>query len=213
MHGSRGLYAIVDPAFCRGRDPRAVAAAILAGGCAVLQLRAKSLDDASLASLAHALARQCADAGVPFVVNDRPDLALRVGAAGVHLGQGDMPVEQARALVGETLAIGLSTHGLGQAGEAQARGADLIGFGPVFATASKPDAEPVVGLDRLRAACSAVAIPLVAIGGVTLENVTQVAAAGAPMAAAISALCAADDPSAVARAMHAVLSTAAVIAH
>ena len=94
--GRRGLYAILDPDFCRGRDPFAVAEAILEGGCAVLQLRAKRGADDDWIALAHALQARCARADVPFVVNDRVELALRTGAAGLHLGQTDMPIEQAR---------------------------------------------------------------------------------------------------------------------
>jgi thiamine-phosphate pyrophosphorylase len=201
----RGLYAIVDPAFCRGRDPRWVAAAILDGGCGALQLRAKHTAPAELESLARELRALCHARGVPFVVNDWVELALRVGADGVHLGQTDMPIEAARALGGNALAIGLSTHDLEQARAAAACGADLIGFGPVFATASKLDPEPVTGVPALRAAREAVAIPVVAIGGVTPENAADVASAGAAMAAAISALGMADDPRAVAYSMHAAL--------
>jgi thiamine-phosphate pyrophosphorylase len=141
---------------------------------------------------------------VAFVVNDHPALALRVGADGVHLGQDDMPIEAARALCGSRLAIGLSTHDLAQARDAATRGADLIGFGPVFATASKHNPDPVVGLDGVRAACAAVSIPVVAIGGITVANVADVARAGAAMAAAIGALCGAEHPEAAAARMHGV---------
>ena len=205
IQGRRGLYAIVDPDFCRGRDPFAVAEAILEGGCAVLQLRAKRGTDDDWVALAHALQARCARSEVPFVVNDRVELALRAGAAGLHLGQTDMPIEQARELFGPAVAIGVSTHDLQQARDAAARGADLIGFGPVFATASKADASPVVGLSGLRAACAAVAIPVVAIGGVDEQNAHAVAATAAPMGAAISAICGAADPAAVAARLHAAL--------
>jgi thiamine-phosphate pyrophosphorylase len=198
----RGLYAIVDPALCRGRPPLLVADAILAGGCAVLQLRAKELPQTELEPLAHALAERCRAADVPFVVNDSPELARAVGAAGVHLGQTDMAIASARAIVGDASVIGVSTHDLAQAHAAEAGGADLIGFGPVFATTSKRDPDPVVGLSGLRAACAAVRVPVVAIGGVTLSNAAAVAAEGASLGAAIAALCQAEDPAAAARAMH-----------
>jgi thiamine-phosphate pyrophosphorylase len=199
----RGLYAIVDPELCLGRDPLAIAERILRGGCAVLQLRSKRIGADALEPLATQLRALCRAREVAFVVNDHPELALRVGADGVHLGQTDMPVEQARALCGARLAIGISTHDLGQAREAQARGADLIGFGPVFATASKRDPDPVVGLHGLRAACAEVSIPVVAIGGITTVNAGEVARAGAAMAAAIGALCAAADPETAAAQLHA----------
>jgi thiamine-phosphate pyrophosphorylase len=199
----RGLYAIVDPELCRGRAPLAVAEAILNGGCAVLQLRAKHMADAELEALARRILQACRAHDVPFVVNDRPELALRIGAAGVHLGQGDMPIAQARALLGNALAIGLSTHDLAQARHAQAAGADLIGFGPIFATTSKRDPDPVVGVHGLREVCSAVTLPVVAIGGIHEHNAVEVAAAGARMAAAIGALCGVESPQAAAATLHA----------
>jgi thiamine-phosphate diphosphorylase len=198
----RGLYAILDPAACRGRDALAVAEAILAGGCAVLQLRDKRRSPAELTALAVALHARCRDAGVPFVINDHIQLAVSTHAEGLHLGQSDPSIEHARALVQPGTIVGLSTHTLAQALDAQARAADLIGFGPIFETRSKEQADPVTGLDALRATLRAVRIPVVAIGGITRENVARVADTGVAMAAAISALCAADDPEAAARAMH-----------
>lgn len=201
----RGLYAIVDPERCRSLDPLAVAEQILIGGCAVLQLRAKRLSDAELETLAGQIGALCRARGVPFVVNDRPQIAVRTGADGIHLGQRDLPIEQARALCGDRLAIGVSTHDLAQAHDAARRGADLIGFGPVFATASKRDPDPVVGVHGLREVCTAVSIPVVAIGGISLANAAEVAGTGVPLAAAIAALCGADDPCEAARRLHAVL--------
>ena len=200
----RGLYAIVDPELCRGRQPLAIAEQILSGGCAVLQLRSKRIDPAALEPLARDLRALCLSRGVPFVINDHVALALRVGADGVHLGQGDLPIEQARMLA-PGLAIGLSTHSAEQARDAQARGADLIGFGPIFATASKRDPDPVVGLDQLHAVCAEARIPVVAIGGITAANARDVARTGAAMGAAISALCAADAPAEAAAQMQALL--------
>jgi thiamine-phosphate pyrophosphorylase len=199
----RGLYAIVDPAFCRGRDPLAIAEAVLEAGCAVLQLRAKHAIEAELETLARQMLSLCRSAQVPLVINDRPELARRIGAAGVHLGQTDMPLEAARLLLGSEVAIGISTHDLRQARDAQARGADLIGYGPVFATRTKDVRDPVVGVEGLREICQTLTIPVVAIGGITPENVALVARSGAAMAAAIGAICGADDPRAAAQRMHA----------
>lgn len=199
---ARGLYAIVDPELCLGRDPLAVAEAILAGGCGVLQLRAKRLPPDELERLATRLLQACHARAVPLVINDHWTLAQQLGADGIHLGQSDVALEQARARLGPAFAIGLSTHDLRQALAAQARGADVIGFGPVFATRSKLDPDPVVGLDGLREVCGRVSIPVVAIGGITLENVERVAACGPALVAAIGALCGARDPEQAARAMH-----------
>jgi thiamine-phosphate pyrophosphorylase len=199
----RGLYAIVDPSACLGRPPLAVAEAILAGGCGVLQLRDKQRAPAELEPLARALHARCRDAGVPFVINDHVELAARIHADGLHLGQSDEPIAQARAAVAPGTAIGLSTHTLAQALAAEAAGADLIGFGPLFATRSKRDPDPTTGIEGLRAVLSVVRVPVVAIGGITRENIAAVADTGVAMAAAIAALCCAEDPEAAARAMHA----------
>lgn len=197
----KGLYAIIDPEHCRGRDPLAVAEAVLTGGCAALQLRAKQLPDRDRLSLARALAARCRAAQIPFWLNDRIDLALLCDADGVHLGQDDIPLSDARRLW-PTRMLGLSTHDLAQAQAAVAQGADAIGFGPVFATMSKKNPDPCVGLDGLRAVCQAVPIPVIGIGGIDARAAGDVAAAGAAYAAAISAICAADDPCAAARALH-----------
>jgi thiamine-phosphate pyrophosphorylase len=206
----RGLYAIVDPAACRdlspGLGPIHVARAVLRGGCAALQLRDKTSTDAEFTKLGAELAKLCREAGVPFIVNDRIWLAAELHAYGVHVGQTDAPLEEVRQLLGPACSIGLSTNTLAQALDAQRRGADVIGVGPVFATTTKLDTEPVVGLSGLAEVCAAVTIPVIAIGGVTLERAEAIARSGAQMAAAISALCAAPDPEQAARALHAKLS-------
>ena len=195
----RGFYAIIDPEHCAGRDPIEVAGEIVEGGCAVLQLRDKRGDDAATLSLARVL-REVTKDRVPFVVNDRVDLALLCDADGVHLGQDDMSIEDARKLVG-TLCIGISTHDRAQAIAAAAAGADLIGFGPVFATATKENPDPVVGLSLLSEVASAVEIPVVAIGGVDVNRSASAYAAGATLCAAISAVTRAESPREAARAM------------
>lgn len=195
----KGFYAIVDPARCAGRDPRDVCAAVLAGGPAVLQLRAKELADGAYLELAWALRGMCAKAGIPFVVNDRADVAALVDADGLHLGQDDLPLAMARKVFGGT--IGLSTHTPAQLRAALEAGADLVAFGPVYPTGSKENPDPVVGLEGLRAARALAAeVPLVAIGGIDAARAPSVFAAGADLVAAISAVCAADDPTAATRA-------------
>jgi thiamine-phosphate pyrophosphorylase len=202
----RGLYAILDPQACLGRDPLGVASAILRGGCAALQLRAKALEDAAFVTLGTELHTLCRRAGVPFVINDRVWLWPELGAEGVHVGQGDRPIEEVRGLVGPGTLIGVSTHSREQAREAVARGADMIGFGPVFATRSKDNPSPVVGLEALAEVCAVASVPVVAIGGISEANVQLVANAGAPLTAAIAAVCGADDPESAARALHRVLT-------
>lgn len=198
----RGLYAIIDVEACGARAPVDVARAVLDGGCAVMQLRAKRANAMETRTLARDLAALCRTRAVPFVLNDHVALAAELGADGVHLGQGDMPLSQARALA-PGLCIGLSTHSLAQAVAAERHGADLIGFGPVFATASKDDPDPIVGVSGLREVVGAVGVPVVAIGGIDLVNLDYVVATGASLVASIGAICKADDPTAAARALHA----------
>jgi len=197
-----GLYAIVDPAACDGRDPEVVTDAILRGGCALLQLRHKQGPDAPHLALARRLAARCRAASVPFVINDRADLAALTGAW-LHLGQDDLPVAEARRLL--STPIGRSTHDEAQARAAVADGADLIAFGPVFDTTGKSAPDPVVGLERLAAVCAGSPLPVVAIGGLDPERAAAVAKAGARWGAAIGAVCRAPDPEQAARAMHAAL--------
>jgi thiamine-phosphate pyrophosphorylase len=195
------LYAIVDP-LDTGRDPVELAAAFLAGGALLLQLRLK----ASSARETHAVARRIADlaraAGAVFLVNDRPDVARAVGADGVHLGQEDLPVPAARRVLGAGHTIGVSAHDLDEARAAEAAGADYVGVGPVYATTSKAAALAPRGVELVRAVRAAVRCPIVAIGGITPETAPAVRAAGADAVAMIGALVRADDPrTAVVRAL------------
>lgn len=198
----RGLYAIVDVEACGARAPGDVARAILAGGCAVLQLRSKRAEAATTRALAEELYGLCTKARVPFVLNDDVELAAELGAQGVHLGQTDMPLSRARTIAPHAC-IGLSTHSLAQARAAEQLGADLIGFGPVFGTTSKENPDPVVGPSALRELLRVVSVPVVAIGGIDLININQVTASGVPLVACIGALCEASDPRAAAAALHA----------
>lgn len=202
---ARGLYAIVDPEACRGRDPLEVSDAILAGGCAALQLRAKRMPDGELLRLARAMAARAAERGVLFVVDDRVDLALLCGADGVHVGQLDLGLADVRALAPQ-LSVGLSTHD--QAQVEAGGGADYLGFGPVFATRSKENPDPVVGLEGLARAVAGSPLPMVAIGGVDLARAPRVRETGVAMGAVISAICGADDPRAAAAALHVALGGA-----
>jgi thiamine-phosphate pyrophosphorylase len=196
-----GLYAIIDVEACGARPPLEIARAVLDGGCAVMQLRAKRMNELETRRLGRALTALCQERGVPFVLNDHVALAAELGADGVHVGQGDMPLSQARAIA-PTLCIGLSTHSLAQARQAERLGASVIGFGPVFSTASKDNPDPVVGVAGLAEIVAAVRTPVVAIGGIDLTNIDYVAQTGVPLVACIGAICRAEDPRAAARDLH-----------
>jgi thiamine-phosphate pyrophosphorylase len=189
------LYPIVDAGTVRQRGLEAVefATRVLAVRPGVLQLRAKNLGARETLELARALAPLCRAAGTLFFVNDRPDLAVLAGADGVHLGQSDLSVADVRRFA-PALEIGASTHDFAELDAALAERPDYVAFGPVFATSSKPNPEPVVGLEALGEAARrarAARIPLVAIGGIDVERVSFVARLGAS-AAVIGALVPAD---------------------
>jgi thiamine-phosphate pyrophosphorylase len=204
----RGYYAIVDvrPEGLGDLDAISTRATkLLAAGPCCLQLRAKGADAAAMVAAALRLRHLCRAARVPFCVNDRLDVALAVGADVVHLGQDDLPLADAlrvRDLAkADRVLIGFSTHNRAQARAAAAGGADYIGFGPVFATDSKANPDPVVGLEALSEVCGAVQIPVVAIGGVGLDAVPAVVRAGAAAAAVIGAVDRAPDPAVAGRAV------------
>lgn len=198
-----GYYAILDVPDDGRADlsvqlPRAEA--LLAARPTCLQVRGKRLVAAGLRDLASALRPLCVRAGVPLCVNDRLDVALAVEADAVHLGQDDLPLEEARRIVaraGVRLAIGVSTHTLAQA--RAAAGADYIGFGPVFATRTKQNPDPVVGPAALAQVTAAVNVPVVAIGGIDFSNLDAVVQAGVAAAAVIGAVDRADDRTAAGR--------------
>lgn len=198
-----GLYAIVDPEHGHGHTPLTLTRMLLNGGCGALQLRAKSLSDEAFVELARAMAAESRQRNVPFFINDRTHLVRAANADGLHLGQNDMPVSAARALLPEHR-IGLSTHSEAQAEQAHRSGmVDLIGVGPVFETRTKRNPDPVVGLETLRHICSRSPLPVVAIGGIDIDRAGHVFAAGAAMVAMISALSQAPDPRQAAAEVHA----------
>jgi thiamine-phosphate pyrophosphorylase len=179
------LYAILDPDQTRGRDPAVVVKALLDGGAKIIQLRAKRLSPRDFLDLARAMQEPIRRSDCRLIVNDRADIALACGADGVHLGQDDLPLGAARKFMAGKI-IGISTHNEEQAREAERDGADYIGFGPMFGTATKETGYAARGTDMLRLIRSAVKIPIVAIGGIKEDNVTQVWEAGADSAAIIS---------------------------
>lgn len=198
----RGLYGMVDlPASGSGLPAGSVARQLIEGGARVLQLRMKSAPAAAMLAVIDELRPLCRARGILLIVNDRLDVALAGDADGVHLGQDDLPIAAARKLAPAPFVVGVSTHTRAQALAAAAGGADYIGFGPVFTTASKTNPDPVVGLDQLAQVCREVPIPVVAIGGITVAQAADVARAGAAAAAIIAGVNHAPDPVAAARAV------------
>ena len=189
------LYVVSDAGHPPARVLDTVAAAC-AGGADAVQLRRKDGDDLDTLRLAERCRELTAAAGVLLIVDDRLDVAMAVGADGVHLGQADLPIAVARALWPGRL-VGVSTHSLAQALAAEAAGADYLGVGPVWATPTKPG-RPAVGLELVAAVASAVAIPWLAIGGIDAGNAASVLDAGARRLAVVRAVCAAADPAAAA---------------
>lgn len=187
------LYVILDRTASRGRDLRDVLDGVIRGGARLVQFREKEWSPRQCLPLLEELRGRARSAGVSFVVNDRLDLALAVGADGLHLGQDDLPAPVARRLLPASMFLGVSTHSLEQARQAQADGADYVAVGSVFPTATKPEFQ-LVGLELVKQARQGVKVPLVAIGGITPENVTEVIRAGADGVAVISAICGASDP-------------------
>lgn len=200
------LYAILDVEVCTriGHDPMEVVDAWLEAGVRLVQLRAKTLASGPLCEMAAAVTERVAAAGGLHVLNDRADLAVLARAHGVHVGQDDLPVEDARRIVGPDALVGVSTHGDAQLAEALATSASYVAVGPVFGTSTKDTGYAPVGLDFVRRAALAARVPVVAIGGITLERAPSVVAAGAAAAAVISDLHA-GDPGARARAFLAAL--------
>jgi thiamine-phosphate pyrophosphorylase len=186
------LYAILDPEQIGSSSPYSVLRQLLQGGAKMIQLRAKAMSSRDFIQLA----QTARDLTIPFdcklIVNDRIDIALGSAADGVHLGQEDLPLEVGRKLLGDRL-IGISTHSLEQAKEAEANGADYIGFGPIFGTATKNTGYTARGLEMLARIRAAVDLPIVAIGGISEANIQDVWQAGADSAAIISDILKADN--------------------
>jgi thiamine-phosphate pyrophosphorylase len=183
------LYAIVDTRVCaaRGIDPRALTDAFLRGGARLIQLRDKSSSSRERLSLADDLVRRARAAGATLVVNDRADLARLSGADGVHVGQDDLSVEEARLVVGPGAIVGVSTHDETQVAAAARTTASYVAVGPIYGTLSKDTGYTARGLDLIRAA-RALGKPVVAIGGITTDRAREVIAAGASSVAVISDL-------------------------
>jgi len=186
------LYAILDPEQTKNRTVDLVMEQLLEGGAQLLQLRVKSLPARDFMELAREMRQRTLAAGCKLIVNDRIDIALAGDAEGVHLGQDDLPLVAGKKLMGNKI-VGISTHDVAQAKEAERNGADYIGFGPIFGTTTKNTGLSARGIDMLKQIRAAVKIPIVAIGGINEHNVSQVWQAGAESAAIISDILGADD--------------------
>jgi thiamine-phosphate pyrophosphorylase len=199
------LYGILDLGYVPAAEIERVAGQMLAGGVDVLQLRAKDRNETEIEALCARLIPLAESAGVPFIINDFPQLVPSVGAQGAHVGQDDFAVSDARWRAGRALAaevpppiIGKSTHSFEQAVAAEKEGADYIGFGPLFATPTKPG-RPAIGLEDIARVHATVRIPIFCIGGIKLENLDAIIAAGARQVVIVSGLLQASDIAGYAR--------------
>ncbi|OYW77564.1 MAG: thiamine-phosphate diphosphorylase [Verrucomicrobia bacterium 12-59-8] len=188
------LYGIVDLGYVKAENVEYMTAQLCLGGVDVLQLRAKKLAPQEIERLARLMLPVTRDHGVPLVINDHLEVAAAIGCEGVHVGQDDDAVAKARAVVGPACFIGKSTHSLAQAFAAQAEGADYIGFGPLYATGTKPDYVPI-GLNDIAEVHRRVSLPVFCIGGVNAARLDEVIAAGARRVVVVSAFLLASDVS------------------
>ena len=186
--GEVRLYAILDLGYVAPAEALNAAEQLLRGGADLIQLRAKKQSVTEVRDLAAQLHRLTSAAGVPLIINDHPEIARDLPVEGLHLGQDDLPLAAARALVGrKDCWFGKSTHSVAQAVAAAAEGADYIGFGPLFATPTKPAYAPI-GIDDIRRVHELVLLPIFCIGGIKQNNLAQVLAAGAKRAVIVSGL-------------------------
>lgn len=195
------LYLVTDDVLASGRRVEWVVAEAVAGGVTCVQLREKEAGGRACYERAVALRELLRPLGIPLIVNDRLDVALAAGADGVHLGQGDLPCAEARRIAGPGFLIGVSVSIPAEALAAERDGADYLGVSPVFDTPTKRDTPAATGLDGLRAIRASVRLPLVAIGGIKAANAPEVLRAEADGIAVVSAIMAAPDPCAAARAL------------
>ena len=193
------LYVITDERFHPGRSLTDVIEEAIIGGANIIQLRDKTSSKLEVLEKARALRWLTKEYDVPFIVNDHIDVAIAVDADGVHLGQDDLPLEEARKILGPEKIIGISTHSIDQAKAAENGGADYIGVGPVFPTGTKADVVDPVTTQYVKEAVEQINIPFVAIGGIKLHNVDQVLKAGARSVCAVSEIVGAPDVKSVCR--------------
>jgi thiamine-phosphate pyrophosphorylase len=199
------LYAILDLAYVRDANALGMLEQLLEGGTDIVQLRGKNRSVDELGAIAKKLLPLTAAAKVPFIVNDYVEIAKRVEVEGVHVGQDDEAIAKVRAQLKRPIIIGKSTHSIGQAIAAEREGADYIGFGPLFATPTKPNYAPI-GLGDIREVHRRVSIPIFCIGGIKLENLREVIDAGGQRIVIVSGLLQASNPRECARVAKAAIS-------
>lgn len=202
MRVDLSLYLVTDPELCAERGLEETVVAAVRGGVTLVQLRDKHASDAELVPVARRLKTALAGSGVPLLINDRLEVALASGADGLHIGQDDGEVDDARAALGADTILGLSVQTPEQLARINAAKLDYLGLGPVFATPSKRDHAQPLGFDGLAELAGASPLPTVAIGGLKAEHVEAVRRAGADGLAVISAICGTPDPEAAARSFH-----------
>lgn len=195
------LYAVTDRHWLNGRTLKDVVKESLDGGVTFLQLREKNLDDEAFLNEAIELQKLCKEYNVPFIVNDNVDIAVAMNADGVHVGQSDMEAGSVREKLGPDKIIGVSAHSVEEALTVEKNGADYLGVGAMFPTGSKDDAE-VLSFDVLKGICEAVSIPVVAIGGITYDNISSLQDTGICGVAVISAIYAQENIEASTKALH-----------
>lgn len=199
MAGDYSLYLVADAEFASGRDLVPVIDAAIKGGVTIVQLRAKDFPFRAFTDLGRRVAAVLKKHRIPLLINDRVDVALACGAAGVHLGQEDMPTALARRALTKSSLIGISVNTPEEAQEAESQGADYVSAGPAYTTTTITTGLPVLGLEGIRRIKKAVRIPVVAIGGITDQNARAAREAGADGIAVVSAILGAADPEAAAR--------------
>ncbi len=199
------LYGIIDLGYVPVGEMREVARLMIAGGIDIIQLRAKEASVSEVEKMAREIVEETRAAGIPFIVNDRPEVAASVWSDGLHVGQDDIPLAEAREIVGEDMIVGKSTHSLAQAQAAVEEGADYIGFGPMFATPTKPDYQPIGYADVLEVH-RRVDLPVFCIGGLKIEHLPQLLEAGGRRAVIVSGILQAESISQYVREARAVLA-------
>jgi thiamine-phosphate pyrophosphorylase len=202
------LYLVTDRGLARGRSTLEIVTAAINGGATVVQLREKDCSTLEYIEQALSIKAFLKTHHIPLIINDRVDVAQAIQADGVHLGQTDMPLEMAKGILGDTMIIGISAESIEDAITAEKGGADYLGVSPIYATPTKTDTAPALGLEGLKEIRRAVRLPIVGIGGLNQDNATEVIRNGADGVAVVSAIVAADNPEIAARELKQVIREA-----